>query len=382
MAVAFDLRHFRKSMKACHKKINKRKHCTGETASMSISTLRIGPAGPLAGQSSDGASESAASILRSALLSHYACASSSSSSSNDSNTTIMTIDNKYFTARVALTDLDLASGAPSEAGDAKEDGMILVFHDAVAGRAAPLDALASVHSAAEASNQAGDLLRLLVAVTTGPVPDKTTKAAEEEYSRRVLWCLDRGYEYVEADCSEVGLKAGHDEREKDGFARVAEAVGGTVWSSALNKPREQRGAAAALAKIEAELKEKEEQEGEKGKAESSEKAVTNTSEAKAEAQPTAADAFPVPPEPRRESSRNGDDGDNDGEDTFFFENLDSVMAQVRSISSQARSGALTDEERRMKASDAAVALMGALEKMGFDDDGSSSASGEQSSQEE
>ena len=36
----------------------------------------------------------------------------------------------------------------------------------------------------------------------------------------------------------------------------------------------------------------------------------------------------------------------------------------------------------MKASDAAVALMGALEKMGFDDDGSSSASGEHSSQEE
>ena len=352
---------------------------------MSISTLRIGPAGPLAGQSSGSdTSESAASILRSALLSHYACvssSSSSSSSSNDSNTT-MTIDNKYFTARVALTDIDLASGAPSEAGDAKEDGLILVFHDAVAGRAAPLDALASVHSAAEASNQAGDLLRLLVAVTMGPVPDKTTKEAEEEYSRRVLWCLDRGYEYVEADCSEVGLKAGHDEREKDGFARVAEAVGGTVWSSALNKPREQRGAAAALAKVEAELKEKEEQEGEKGKAESSEKAATNTSEAKAEAPPTAADAFPVPPEPRRESSRNGDDGDNDGEDTFFFENLDSVMAQVRSISSQARSGALTDEERRMKASDAAVALMGALEKMGFDDDGSSSASGEHSSQEE
>ena len=338
---------------------------------MSISTLRIGPAGPLAGQSgaSGDASESAASILRSALLSHYACTSSSNT---------ISIDNKYFTASVALTDLDLVD-AGAEGGDAKEDGVLLVFHDAVAGQAAPLDALASVHSAAEASNHAGDLIRLLVAVTMGPVPDKTTKAAEEEYSRRVLWCLDRGYEYIEADCSEAGVKAGHDEREKDGFARVVEAVGGTVWSCAVNKPRAQRGAAAALAKIEAELQEGEkEQEGGASEPGASDGGVANTGRGKTE--PTAADAFPLPPEPKAEENT-GNDGDDDGGDKFFFENLDSVMAQVRSISSQARSGALTDEERRMKASDAAVALMGALEKMGFDDE-SSSGGGEHSSQED
>ena len=343
---------------------------------MSVSTLRIGPAGPLAGQASasDG-SESAASILRSALLTHYGSTSSSST-----DTCTIAIDNKYFTASVALADLDL-SGAAAGGEDAKEDGILLVFHDAVAGQAAPLDALASVHSAAEASNQAGDLLRLLVAV--GPVPDKATKAAEEEYSRRVLWCLDRGYEYVEADCSESGVKAGHDEREKDGFARVVEAVSGTVWSCAVNKPREQRGAAAALAKIEAELQEGEKkQEGGPSEPDTSDNKggadTRSTGEAKAE--PTAADAFPMPPEPKADEVA-GDSGDKGGEDQFFFENLDSVMAQVRSISSQARSGALTDEERRMKASDAAVALMGMLENMGFEDE-SSSAGGEYSSQED
>ena len=340
---------------------------------MSVSTLRIGPAGPLAGQTSasDG-SESAASILRSALLTHFG---STSSSSNDA----IAIDNKYFTASVALADLNLADAAAG-GEDAKEDGVLLVFHDAVAGQAAPLDALASVHSAAEASNQAGDLLRLLVAVSMGPVPDKTTKAAEEEYSRRVLWCLDRGYEYVEADCSKAGVKAGHDEREKDGFARVVEAVGGTVWSCAVNKPREQRGAAAALAKIEAEMQEGEKkQEGGASDPDTSDnRGGADSGEAKAE--PTAADAFPMPPEPKADEVA-GDGGDKDGEDQFFFENLDSVMAQVRSISSQARSGALTDEERRMKASDAAVALMGMLENMGFDDE-SSSAGGEHSSQED
>lgn len=344
-------------------------------AAMSVSTLRIGPAGPLAGQASasDG-SESAVSILRSALLTHYG---STASSSNDT----ISIDNKYFTASVALADLDLADAAAG-GEDAKEDGVLLVFQDAVAGQAAPLDALASVHSAAEASNQAGDLLRLLVAVSMGPVPDKTTKAAEEEYSRRVLWCLDRGYEYVEADCSEAGVKAGHNEREKDGFARVVEAVGGTVWSCAVNKPRDQRGAAAALAKIEAELQEGEEkQEGGASDPDTSDnKGGADTSTGEAKAEPSAADAFPMPPEPKADEVA-GDGGDKDGDDQFFFENLDSVMAQVRSISSQARSGALTDEERRMKASDAAVALMGMLENMGFDDE-SSSAGGEHSSQED
>ena len=336
---------------------------------MSVSTLRIGPAGPLAGQSgaSDG-SKSAASILRSALLTHF-----SASTSSSSNSTIA-IDNKYFTASVALADLELVDAGVDGGGDAKEDGVLLVFHDNVAGQAAPLDALASVHSAAEASNQAGDLLRLLVAVSMGPVPDKTTKAAEEEYSRRVLWCLDRGYEYVEADCSEAGVKAGHDEREREGFARVVEAVSGTVWSCSVNKPRAQRGAAAALAKIEAEMqKGGEEREGGASEPDTSDKGGADTSGA------TAADAFPMPAEPKADQDA-GNNGDNDGEDKLFFENLESAMAQVRSISSQARSGTLTDEERRMKASDAAVALMGMLESMGFDDE-SSSDGGEHSSQE-
>ena len=88
---------------------------------MSASTLRIGPAGPLAGQTSasDG-SESAASILRSALLTHFG---STSSSSNDA----IAIDNKYFTASVALADLNLADAdAAAEGKDAKEDGVLLV----------------------------------------------------------------------------------------------------------------------------------------------------------------------------------------------------------------------------------------------------------------
>jgi hypothetical protein len=45
------------------------------------------------------------------------------------------------------------------------------------------------------------------------------------YTRRVLWCLDHGYEYVQVDLMEYGRSIGHSDREKEGFARIVEAVG-------------------------------------------------------------------------------------------------------------------------------------------------------------
>lgn len=325
-----------------------------------VSTLRIASAGP-----SSSSDEPAASILRSALLDYFPSNTSATAGT-------ITVDNKYFTATVALSDLDIDSASAESNTDRaierKEDGMILAFHDvfttsSTAAATAPLDVLASVHSAAEASNQAGDLLRLLVAVTMGPVSDKSTKAAEEEYSRRVLWCLDRGYEYVEADCSLEGMKLGHDDREKDGFARVVEAVGGTVWSCAVNKPR---GGAAVLAT---------------GTAPSADRSAAGATvppptrkESKTKSSPSS--PFSLPPE--AEIIGDDDDNDNDEGDKFVFDDLEKVMAEAARIRSQAKSGALTDEERRMRAGDAAVALMGVMERMGFDD--SSSADGEDSTQ--
>ena len=37
---------------------------------------------------------------------------------------------------------------------------------------------------------------------------------------------------MEVDLSKEGLRGGFDVHEKDGFARVVEAIGVTVWSSA------------------------------------------------------------------------------------------------------------------------------------------------------
>jgi len=50
---------------------------------------------------------------------------------------------------------------------------------------------------------------------------------------RVTSCGAWIVEYVEADLSEKGISSGHDARDKEGFARIVEAISGTVWSSAV-----------------------------------------------------------------------------------------------------------------------------------------------------
>jgi hypothetical protein len=124
----------------------------------------------------------------------------------------------------------------------QEDGIILVF-DALQANpdletGTPFDVLNVLHDNSTASTDVGDLLRLCVAVSMGPKSPEELRGQnthEQEYSKRILWCLDRGYEYVEVDLSAEGQRTGHDERDKEGFARIIEAIQGTVWSSAVMK---------------------------------------------------------------------------------------------------------------------------------------------------
>jgi len=46
----------------------------------------------------------------------------------------------------------------------------------------------------------GDMLRLCVGIVGNAVRPvaQTPKEIEEEYSKRVLWCLNRGYEFISA----------------------------------------------------------------------------------------------------------------------------------------------------------------------------------------
>jgi Alpha and gamma adaptin binding protein p34 len=177
------------------------------------------------------------------------------------SSSVMRVTNRYFTATVQMPSLLDPVRSSGAAPAHKEDGVLLVLHGGtadVAGdgmdvlssssstalAAGAFDALSKLHDEAESRQMAGDLLRLCVAITI-PSPEDSSEGlgsgggtscgnahVEAEYSRRVLWCLDRGYEYVEVDLSAEGVRRGHDERDKDGFARVAEAISTTVWSSA------------------------------------------------------------------------------------------------------------------------------------------------------
>jgi Alpha and gamma adaptin binding protein p34 len=156
---------------------------------------------------------------------------SAAASTTNENDAIVTISNRYFDAKVALVPVSSRS-----ISSGKEDGILLVFDDA---STSDFDSMAKIHSRAEFLHQNGDLLRLCIGIGMGTDAlttaraTTTTKQQEEEYSRRVLWCLDHGYEYVEkVDLTPGGIQQGHDEREKQKFARIIEAIQGTLWSTA------------------------------------------------------------------------------------------------------------------------------------------------------
>ena len=154
------------------------------------------------------------------------------------------IRNKYFSANIDLKDTDNQQEEDIPK-DVMEDGLILVFdavrsnpdrrdEDGSGPSGTTFDALQSAHQTALSKNECGDLLRLCVGVSLAELSPSEIRGKdhEKEYSRRILWCLDNGYEYIEADLSEAGKEKGHDSRDKDGFARIVEAIEGTVWSSA------------------------------------------------------------------------------------------------------------------------------------------------------
>jgi len=194
-----------------------------------------------------------------------------SSASSFSSTEMLHISNQYFDAHVLLqrlrTIVPSSTTASSEvtcgddkSKDAKEDGIILIFHSNNSANKEEIsksfNAVSRHHRMAESSQQCGDLLRLCIgiskhdhmeshnsSITTGDEEEsegEEQRYKEEEYTRRVLWCLDHGYEYVEADLTEYGRSVGHSDREKEGFARIVEAVGNTVWSTAKMHPRKVR----------------------------------------------------------------------------------------------------------------------------------------------
>ena len=345
------------------------------STSTCISVLRIGPFPE---------GNNCAIKLKAALLNHFAVESNRSA---EKDTIILS--NKYFTAQICLAEIGSTfhaitadHGGSSTIPTFAEDGLLLVFDSVMSNpnnAHAPLasfDCMESVHDrAVRGETPAGDLLRLCIGV--GKNETLSTKDYEQEYSRRVLWCLDRGYEYVEADLSESGVTSGHDARDKEGFARIVEALAGTVWSSAVMERRVQ------VKRINSNPHDAADPAGSTGYTEESENTCSY--------EPPDPSVLPpllrIDEDMERErkardtlfaADRSVDDETNE-EQNYPDQNREEEIAQERALNALegslreasrirelSKTGQLSDDERRKRAGDAAMLLMDMMGQMDFE----------------
>ena len=322
------------------------------------------------------------------------------------NACLLQISNKYFDATVALEPLQVIptttkAEEKSEGATTTEDGMLLIFDDA---SPTAFDQLSALFATAESNGQYGDLLRLCVGisgVTTKDAPTTLTeKQKEAEYSRRVLWCLDRGFEYVEGvdiSSEENILREGHNDREKEGFARVVEALQGTVWSSAkmhaqtkqtLNQSYQQTQQQLSLsAKLNEDTKEEEElneyepppsfllnDEESKEREEQAKKALLEqdgiTEDGDEIVNIAAADDMyldgPATSSPTSVASRdNATITEREVQQADkIMSDMDNALKEANRIREMSRSGQLTDDDRKQRAVEAATLLMNLMTQMG------------------
>lgn len=294
--------------------------------------------------------------FRKALKSYFENSTSKNTCVNinkngDNNPPLLEIRNKYFTALVCIQlsvsscdNMDTTTNIDKVDDNSSisiEDGIILIFPLV---QPSSFDSLQSAHDEAALKNQCGETLRLCVGVCYNSTPTTTT---EEEYSRRVLWCLDNGYEYIEADISSDGIWKGHEEREKENFARVIEAMEGTIWSSAIKHPKPSRNVTNSSQVNTATTS-----------------CPTNTTDKDQEtelkqAKPTTKAEKLQPLEQQQLLPK---------EEEEIFDNLESVLQEAKKIRENSKEGVLSDDERRQKASDTAFKLMNLLNIMEDDSD--------------
>jgi len=346
------------------------------------SILRVG------GPSSSG-SDAAISIIQSHLTKHFSSTStptpmptpSLNKTSGDGGTELplLSLSNKYFTAAIQLKScycLEDDKDIPNSNNhmNEKEDGIMLIFPS----DNTSVDTLSSIHEEITSKIDIGDTLRLCIS-TTSPAATATarstlsSKEIEALYSSRVLWCLDHGYEYIEVNVSEHGMTSGFDQREKDGFARVVEAIQGTVWSSAIMKNNKSQ---SRLSESTSEKKEvvvnhekqmniRQEKEGVASKQDD----VHNILTTEATTTPTTSSPKSSHDEiynAERDKTENEDD---ERKNEAVLGDIEQVMKEANRIRHESKhDNNISDEDRRQRAGEAATMLMGLLDQLGFDDD--------------
>ena len=330
-----------------------------------ISVVRLGP-------TDDNVS---AGMLRNAVLDFFAKKQGPEAVVPFSNDTFC-VTNKYFDAQILLKAISSSNEAKDADLPLKEDGIILVFDAAKSNPDLPMDAAASFGSLGMAHDKAvqvggGDLLRLCVGVTIGSMAASELRGQwyEKEFARRVNWCLDRGYEYVECDLSPEAIGLGHDQRDKEGFARVVEAIGGTMWSSAIMSKAKKTVLKKSYEEETAQIERENEYVppdpsmllgNEETREEQARQAILEQSGITHEEQVLLDGGENVNPDQSQQQRER--------EQERMFDNLESALRQASSIREMSRAEDLSDDHRRARAGDAANLLMTLMQQVGMDDE--------------
>lgn len=348
----------------------KMQQASSSSLSSCTSVVRIG--GPTG-------SEVAIGIIQKQLLHHF----QHSSGNDDERCPLIQFNNKYFDAFVRLKSIldDKKKENDDDCDDPineKEDGVILIFPS----DNASIDTFTEIHNQMETNiHDLGDTLRLCLTTTTinnnSTTTTMTKKEEEELYSQRVLWCLDHGYEYIDVDLSQEGLTSGFDNREKDGFARVVEAMRGTVWSSAIMKSRSSKCATTSTSSITDVNNNITRSDPNKCMSMCSEqKTMTkddncehqnvNNNIGNQESETTKDKIYSINTNTQEEETRKDDEDDAKREK--ILDDIEQVMKEASRIRKESRNGEMTDDERKKRAGDAASMLLGLLDQIGFGDD--------------
>ena len=394
-----------------------------------VSIVRIGPF-PI---DSDGAHS-----LRDAIFQHLTKATTDTTATSEAQPSYQfSITNRYFSADVRLSGMDddkSSNGTHTDTTDTgtngttssngnittsfSEDGMILVFdaersHPKYAtSMTSSFDVMESIHDQAVTNSKCGELLRLCVSIGNnrivhynGVTQPLSEKEYEDEYSRRILWCLDHGYEYVEVpDLNDTSQ--GHDVRDKDGFARIIEAISGTVWTSAVMASKQQQTLQQSFAEVRKDISmistpgsaqpdpdpdvnvntggyeppnpldfpsvtvdENDVERERKAHAALLADCITETTTT---ADGTGTGTGTVATDASNSNATTAPSKNERQSEELQQERamnaLEASLNEARRIRELSKSGQLSDEERRKRASDAAMLIMQTMEQMGFNDD--------------
>eukprot|EP00978_Attheya_sp_CCMP212_P001001 scaffold2065_cov39-Attheya_sp.AAC.2 len=184
-----------------------------------------------------------------------------------------------------------------------------------------------------------------------------------------------------------GIQQGHEAREKDGFARVVEAVQGTVWSSAIMHAQQKQ-------ETRPQQQQQQQHEGDVIATGSNNEyeppptslPVISDEESKAREAKARTTLLQEGGIIKGENGNNGlatdyiDDGTaaatkdndlllkNDKQAEKIMSDMESALSEANRIRDMSKAGELSNGDRRQRAADAAMLLMNLMTQMGDDDD--------------